>query len=162
MRLGRGCEEMTAGLRALDLAEAFGRPAVEDLAALFARAGTDVDDPVGAAHDVELVLHDEERVAGALERIERAEERLGVGRVQAGGGLVEDVDDAEEVGVQLRGEAEALQLAGRERGRAALEREVAEAEIEQHVEALGELGGDAPGDLELFRAGRMGAASGRR
>ena len=88
------------------------RPGVEDFAALFARARTDVDDPVGAAHDVELVLDDKERVAGALERIERAEEGLGVGRMQAGGGLVEDVDDSEEIGVQLGGEAEALQLAG--------------------------------------------------
>ena len=45
-----------------------GRAAVEDLAAVLAGGRADVDDPVGVADHVELVLDDEERVAGRLQR----------------------------------------------------------------------------------------------
>ena len=53
--------------------------------------------------------------------------------MQAGGRLVEDVDDAEQAGAQLGGEPQPLELAGRERGRAAVEAQVAEAEVEQYL-----------------------------
>ena len=109
-----------------------------------------VDDPVGGANHVDLVLHDEERVARRLEPRERAQEGLGVGRVQPRRGLVEHVHHAEEVRSHLRGEAQALELTGRERGRAALEGEVAEAQVEQHLEARAEVFGDAAGHLGLL------------
>ena len=146
-RGGRGdgsCgEEVAPRLRELDAAQACGRTGVENLSALLTGAGTDVDDPVGAADDIELVLDDEEGVTGALEIIERVEQRLGVGGMQAGGRLVEHVDDAEEIGVQLGGKAQTLELAGGERRCAAFEREIAEAEIEEHGETRGEVSGDA-------------------
>ena len=93
-----------------------------------------VHDPVRMAHDVQLVLHHEDRVALRLQPVERAEQALGVLRVQAGGRLVQHVHHAEQVAVHLGAEPEALELAGGERGRAALERDVAEAEVEQHGE----------------------------
>ena len=99
---------------------------------MLAGGGADVDDPVGVPHHVELVLDDEQRVAGRLQAVERAQQRLGVGRMQAGRRLVEDVDHAEQVRADLRRQAQPLQLAGRQRRRAALERQIAEAEIEQH------------------------------
>ena len=46
-------------------AQAGRRAAVEHLAAALAGVRADVDEPVGAAHHVEVVLDDEERVAGA-------------------------------------------------------------------------------------------------
>jgi hypothetical protein len=119
--------------------EALGRSAVEHLAAVLAGGGTDVDDPVRAADHLDLVLDDEERVARGLEARERAQQRLGVGGMEAGRGLVEDVDHAEQVGADLRREAQPLQLTRRQGRRAALEREVAEAEIEQHAEARAEV-----------------------
>ena len=82
------------------------------MAALLARARADVDDPVGPADDVEVVLDDEQRVARALERVEHLEQRRGVRRVQSRRRLVEDVDDAEETRPQLRRDAQALRLAG--------------------------------------------------
>ena len=47
---------------------------------MLAGGGADVDDPVGAADHVELVLDDEQRVARRLQPVERREQRLGVGR----------------------------------------------------------------------------------
>ena len=72
---------------------------------------------------------------GALEVVERREQRLAVGRMQAGGRLVEHVDHAEQVGADLRRQAQPLQLARRQRRRAAVEREVAEAERLQRADA---------------------------
>ena len=63
--------------------------------------------------------------------------------MQARGRLVEHVDDAEQVGADLGREAQALQLAGRERRRAAVEREVAEAERAQRRDPRLEVDGDA-------------------
>jgi hypothetical protein len=55
-------------------------------------------------------------------------------RDAARGRLVEHVDDAEQVRAHLRGEPQPLQLAGRQRRRAALEREVAEPEVQHDRE----------------------------
>ena len=102
---------------------------------MLAGAGTDIDDPVGMANDVELVLDDEQRIAGRLQPVERAQQRLGVGRMQTRGRLVQHIDDAEQIGADLRREPQPLQFARRQRRRAAFEREIAEPEIEQHLKA---------------------------
>ena len=53
---------------------------------MLAGAGPDVDDPVGVADHVQLVLDDEQRVAGRLQPVERAQQRLGVGGMQPADG----------------------------------------------------------------------------
>ena len=142
-RVGLRRRQIAAGDRARDVAQAIRRTAVEHLAAARSGARTDVDDPVGVAHDVQLVLDHEQRVAGGAETIEGPQQRLGVGRMQAGRRLVEHVDHAEQVGADLRRQAQPLQFARRQRRRAALEGEVAEAEIEQHLESGDEVFADA-------------------
>ena len=69
-RLGNSCRPGRTGKVAFGIphvCEARQRTAVDDLAALLAGAGTDVDDPVRMPHDVEFVLDDEQRVAGRLQ-----------------------------------------------------------------------------------------------
>ena len=116
---GGTTEEIGAGGRFGDLLEAGDGPRVEHLPAALACGGADVHDPVGAAHDVHVVLDDEERVARGLELVEHLEERLRIGRMEPRRGLVEHVDDAEEPRAQLGGDPQALRLAGRQRRRAA-------------------------------------------
>src|SRR5687767_947504 len=60
-------------------------------------------------------------------------------------GFVKDIDHAEQVGADLRREAEALELAGGEGGGGALEGQVAEAEVEQGGESGLEVLGDPAG-----------------
>ena len=164
--LGRG-EEVARGMRAAHLRQPVGRAAVEDAAAFFAGVGTDVDDPVGAPHRRQVVLDDEDRIAGALELVERGEQRPAVLRMQPGGRLVEHVDDAEQVRADLRRQPQPLQLAGRERRRAAREREIAEAERLERGDALDQVAGDALRDDPLFlrqvrRPAHVGRAGVRR
>ena len=72
------------------LGDVFGGALGDELAAVLAGFGAEVEDPVGGFDDVEVVLDDEEGVAGIDEFLEYGEEVFDVGKVQAGGGLVED------------------------------------------------------------------------
>ena len=60
-------EEVAPGLRFLHRLQPGGTAAVEDAAAVLARAGPDVDDPVGGAHHVELVLDTKSELPAAFE-----------------------------------------------------------------------------------------------
>lgn len=106
-----------------------------------------VHQPVGGAHDVQVVLHHEHRVARGLQAVQHREQGLGVRGVQAGGRFVEDVDDAEEAGPQLGCQAQALEFACREGGGRSVQAEVAEAEFEDRGDTGGEVFGEDAGRL---------------
>jgi len=63
--------------------------------------------------------------------------------MKAGGRLVHDVDDPEQVGDDLGSEPQALKLARRHGRGAPLQGQVAQAEVEQHREPTAEICGDA-------------------
>ena len=69
--------------------------------------------------------------------------------MQADGGLVEHVAHALQVGAQLRGQANALGLTARERGRATVEREVAQAHLLQKLKPAADFGDQIAGDVGL-------------
>ena len=77
--------------------------------------GPEVDDVVGRADRVLVVLHDDHRVAEVAQAAERAQQPLVVALVQADARLVEDVEHAHQSRPDLRREPDALGLAARER-----------------------------------------------
>ena len=66
----------------------------DDAAAAVAAFGAQVDDVVGGFDDFEVMLDDDHRVAGIDQRVQDFEEFADVLEMQAGGGLVQDVDGA--------------------------------------------------------------------
>ena len=104
-------------------------PCGDDVAAVLAGAGAHVDDVVGDAHGLFVVLDDDDGVAEVAQAQQRVDEAAVVALVQADAGLVEDVEHADQRRADLRGQADALRLAAGERGRGALEREVADADV---------------------------------
>jgi hypothetical protein len=66
----------------------FGGALGDDAAPALAAFGAEVDDPVGVADDVEVVLDDDDGVAEVGEAVEDLEELADVIEVEAGGGLV--------------------------------------------------------------------------
>lgn len=64
------------------------RALCHDLAARVAAFGAQVDQPVGRAHHVEVVLDHDERMPRIQQLAQRAHELGDVVKVQAGGGLV--------------------------------------------------------------------------
>ena len=122
--------EVLAGVALLDARDVLRRALGDDEAAVGAALRADVDDPVGALDDVEVVLDHDHGVAGVDEPVEHGEELLHVLEVQAGGGLVEDVErlpgpDAGELAREL----DALRLAAGEGGGGLAELDVAEADV---------------------------------
>ena len=75
------------------------------------RVGPDVDDPVCAADQVQVVLDDEKRVAGTLQALQRRQEGNAVSRMQSGRRLIEHVDHAKEMGPERGSQSQALEFA---------------------------------------------------
>ncbi len=75
------------------------------------RARAHVDEVVGGAHHLLVVLDDEDGVAEILEPLQRPDQLAVVALVQPDRRLVEDVEDADELRADLGREAEPLRLA---------------------------------------------------
>jgi hypothetical protein len=84
---------------------------------------------VGRAHHLLVVLDDEHRIPEVAQPLERPDQLRVVALVQADRGLVEDVEDADELRADLGREPQPLRLAPGERGRGAVELEVADADV---------------------------------
>ena len=128
----------------------------DDMAAVDAGAGAHVDEVIGVADGVLVMLDDEDGVAEIAQAAERDQQPLVVALVEADRGLVEHVEDARQARADLAGEADALALAARERARGAVEVEIIEADIVEEAEALVDLLEDGAGDLVLGRIELLG------
>ena len=104
-----------------------GRAHRHHVAAQLARPGPEVHDVVGGADGLLVVLDHQHRVAEVAQALERVEEPAVVPLVQPDGGLVQDVEDADQARADLGGQADALPLPAGQRGRGAVERQVVEA-----------------------------------
>ncbi len=122
---------------------------MHDLAAVDARAGTDVDDPVGGADGVLVVLDDDERVAEVAQLDQRLDEAPVVALMQADGRLVQHVEHPREPRADLRRQADALRLAAGERGRRPREVEVVQADLDEELEPHADLPQHLRGDVRL-------------
>ena len=122
---------------------------VHDLATELTRARSDVDDPVGRANGVFVVLDDDERVAEVLELDQRLDEPPVVALVQADARLVEHVEHAGEARADLGREADALRFATAQRRGRASEVEVAEPDLDQELEPQPDLAQHRGGDVRL-------------
>ena len=102
-----------------------------DLAARRAATGAELEQMIRLAHDRFLVLDDEHGVAAIAQPLHHADELAHVARMQADARLVEDEERVDQRIAEARGEIDALDFAAAERARGAVEREVAEADLEQ-------------------------------
>ena len=76
------------------MGQGFGGAAGEEVAALVAGAGAEVDDPVGVFDEVEVVLDEQDGVALVNEAVQHAEQGGAVLEGQAGGGFIQQVEGA--------------------------------------------------------------------
>ena len=111
------------------------------------RARPEVHDVVRLPDRLLVVLDDEHGVAEVAQAHERVEQSLVVALVQPDRRLVQDVHDADQPGADLAREPDALRLAARERLRAAIEREVIEADVAQEREPVGDFAHEPRGDF---------------
>ena len=124
-----------------------GKTVEQDLAPVHARPGPEVGDPVRGPHRHLVVLDDEERVAEVAERLQRGQEALVVARVEPDRRFVEDVEDPDEAGTDLRREGDPLRLPAAERRRGPVEGEVGQADVPEEPEPRADLLDDLADDL---------------
>ena len=98
------------------------------------------------------MLDHDQGVAEVLEPDQGLDQPLVVALVEPDGGLVEDVEDADQAGTDLGGQPDPLGLTTRQRARRAVEGEVVEADVEQEVEPLLDLLEHPLADLALAGA----------
>ena len=139
--------EVLAGQRTRRLEHVVELALRDDLAAVHAGARADVDDVVGQADRVLVVLDHDHGVAEVAQAGEGAEQAFVVALVQADRGLVEHVHHADQARADLRGQADALRFAAGQRIGLAFQREVIEADIDQEAQAVGDLLDDLDRDL---------------
>ena len=122
------------------------RTRVYDPAAGLTGTGSTVDDPVGGLHRLLVVLDNDERVAQVPQALKGGNELAIVALMQADRRLVKDVEDTDEAGADLRGQADTLRLATRKSARTARQRQVGEPNVNEKRETSLDLGEDRRGD----------------
>src|SRR5271170_3311813 len=131
----QGAGENLSGVGFFHARHLFGRALRNDAAALFAAFGAQINDPVGLFDDVEIMLDDQDRIAKRDEAIEHVEKFFYVVKMQAGGGLVENVKRAAGLALgKLAREFGALRFAAGNGGGGLAELHVAEADVHQSLE----------------------------
>src|SRR5260221_6353929 len=118
----------------------------EELAAEVARARAEIDDVACSLNGVGIVLDDEDSVAEVAKRLQNLDEALRVARVEADGWLIENVERADEMRAERRGELDALRFAAGESGGETVEGEVVKADFVEELEATANFFEDFVGD----------------
>ncbi len=126
----------------------------DDVPAVLAGARAHVDQVVGRAHHLLVVLDHEHGVAEVAQPLERRDQLRVVPLVEPDRRLVEDVEHADELRADLRREPQPLRLAaGQRRGRA-VELEIPDADVVEERQPLADLLDDPRAD-QLLRLGQL-------
>ena len=132
-----------------------GVPCGDDVAAMHAGAGADVEHVIGEADGVLVMLDHDHGIAEVAQPLQRLQQPRIVALVQADRGLVQHVEHAGQPRADLRGEADALAFAAGQRAGGARQRQVIQADVEQEGQPLADLLQHARGDLVLLRVERL-------
>jgi hypothetical protein len=86
-------------------------PLDDDFTPLHPRPGAEVDEVVGRAHGVLVVLDDDHGIPLVAERLEGPQQAVVVARMQPDRGLIQDVEHPHQPGPHLARQADPLRLA---------------------------------------------------
>ena len=130
--------QVAAGVRRRRRGDVLRRALGDDAPAAGAALGAEVDDPVGRLDDLHVVLDHHHRVAALDQRCSAASSVSTSAKCSpiVGSSNRKSVCDLV-VAAHRRGELQALRLAARQRGQRLAEAQVAEADVEQRLQARG-------------------------
>ena len=141
--------QIRAGQRLRIRLDLLGRAHGHHAAAQLARAWAHVDDVVGGADGLGVVLNHQHGVAQIAKLDQGLKQAAVVSLVQADAGLVEDIQHALQTAADLRGQANALGLAARKRGGRPVERQVVDAHADEEAQTAGHLADDTQAHLPV-------------
>ena len=105
--------EITAGERVRHLDDLAVSASADDFSAVFSGARAEVENAVGGAHDVGIVLDHENRVSQVAQVVQDLDEPVRIAAVQADGRLVEHVQRADQTRSERSRQLNALRFAAR-------------------------------------------------
>src|SRR5882724_9341877 len=109
----------------------------DDATSLFSALGSEIENPVGVADHIEIVLDDDDRVSKIGEPVQYVEQFADVVEVQAGGGLVEQIESLAGLTLtEFPGQLDALRFSAGERHSRLPEMNVSQADIDQRLQLL--------------------------
>jgi hypothetical protein len=141
--------EVAPGERVRVRHDLVGRPDRDDVTAELTRAGAEVDDIVGRANRLLVVLHHEHGIADVPEPLQGFEESSVVSLMQPDARLIEDVQHPDEARADLSRQTNSLSFAPRQRAGRPVERQIVEPDVHQEAESLADLLEDAARDRRL-------------
>ena len=130
--------------------DVLGRSGRHDPPAVHAGARAHVDDVVGGADGLLVVLDDQHAVPQVAQLDERVQQARVVALVQPDRRLVQDVEHPHQRAADLRRQPDALRFAARQRRGRAIQRQVVDADVVQERQAVARLAQDPTGDLLLL------------
>ena len=121
------------------------------IAAIFAGARAEVEDMVGGAHDVGIVLDNQNRVPEVAQIVQDLDQTVRVAAVQADRWLIEDVEGSHQTRTERGCKLNTLRLAAREGGSKAAESQVFQADFIKKAQAFLKFDEEPFGDSGLLR-----------
>ena len=141
--------KITTGDRIGVLGDLFRSAGGDQAAAVFASAGTDVNQIIRGAHGVFVVFHYENGIFEVAEMLQGGDELIVVALMETDARLIQNIEDALEAGADLGGEADALSFPAREGVGGATELQIAETDVLHKLDALTDFFQNGLGDLLL-------------
>ena len=123
----------------------------QQLAAKLARARPQIEQMIGRAQHIRIVLHHQDRVAQVAQLFQNVNQPRRVARVQPDRRLVQHVERAHQPRAQRSGQLNPLRLAAGERRSQPVQRQVFQAHRIQKAQPLPHLVQNRPGNLLLHR-----------
>ena len=109
------------------------------LAAVFSRARTKIENPVRRAHDVRIVLHHQNRISQIAQVLQDLDQPVRVAAVQPNRRLVQHIQRAHQPRSQRSRQLNPLRLASGKRRRQPVERQIFQTHIVQKAQPLADL-----------------------
>ena len=111
------------------------RSAVYQFTAVFTATGPEIDQIICGANDLFLMLDYQQSVAPVAQIVHYANELPDIARVQANARFVHNKESVDKRCSEARGKVHALDFAAAQRARRAIEREIADADLAEIVQA---------------------------
>ena len=103
----------------------------DELTAVLARAGTDIDNLVCGEHGIFIMLDDDQRIAQIAQAFERINQAGVIALMQTDARFIEDIQHADQTGTDLRRQSDTLGFAAGERACRTGKRQIAQSDVAQ-------------------------------
>src|SRR6185503_9798154 len=128
--------ESASRVRAVTGGDRFRCSTNDQLTSLMAALGSQIENPIGAFDDVEMMLDHQHRMPGLHEPLQAIQQALDIGEMQSGGGFVKNVEVMAAAAhfAQLGREFDALRFATGQNGGGVAKFEITEAQFVQYLQ----------------------------